>query len=89
LTDAARGHGWQPTWPAAAGMFGIPIDRILAGPGIAVLGFAVGPPSGSDHRPVTATISLPGGAAGASGTERSQPAAAAGDDAADGPTRRR
>ncbi len=53
LTDSARGRGLQNTWyrlPILAG--GLPIDHILTGPGVKVLTRKIGPPIGSDHRPV-------------------------------------
>lgn len=45
------------TWPSGLpAPLRIPIDHILAGPGRAVVAREVGPPIGSDHRPVMAWI---------------------------------
>lgn len=64
----AEGLGWRratglaPTWPAVLGgeigIFGIPIDHVLASPEWALQGSALGPSLGSDHLPVVARLSL-------------------------------
>lgn len=57
LHDAAQGHGYVGTWPAALpSWFGIPIDVCLIDPSLAAVAYAVGPLLGSDHRPVVATL---------------------------------
>lgn len=45
-----------PTWPAALGSFGIPIDHILVSRNLTVRKIATGPDIGSDHRPLIAEI---------------------------------
>ncbi|QQS11517.1 MAG: endonuclease/exonuclease/phosphatase family protein [Rhodospirillales bacterium] len=47
---------WGGTWPWFLGPFAVSIDHILAGGGCAVVERRVGPPVGSDHRPVHATV---------------------------------
>jgi endonuclease/exonuclease/phosphatase (EEP) superfamily protein YafD len=57
LRDSARGRGAGGTWMRESGVFSIPIDHILyRGDGLGCRGRAVGPPLGSDHRPVVAEI---------------------------------
>jgi endonuclease/exonuclease/phosphatase (EEP) superfamily protein YafD len=48
--------GWQPTWPHAA--WGIPIDAVWTHGPWQLTERAVGPPIGSDHRPVRASLVL-------------------------------
>jgi endonuclease/exonuclease/phosphatase (EEP) superfamily protein YafD len=61
-----RFGGWRGTWPAnrwwRPPLFRI--DHILAGPGISVRSGRAGRARGSDHRPVTAVLSLPAAARG-------------------------
>lgn len=52
LRDSARGHGWQPTWPARNPLFWVPIDHALHSDEIVILDRTVGPAVGSDHRPL-------------------------------------
>lgn len=52
LRWAARGAGWQPTWPTFLPVGGIEIDHAFVSSGIAVRRFARGPNIGSDHRPI-------------------------------------
>ncbi len=58
LHNARRGHGIGATWPAI-GPLGVPIDHILASPGVRLRNFRVLPGIGSDHLPVTAEFSAP------------------------------
>lgn len=55
-----RASGLAPTWPSfAAGLFGIPIDHVLASWHWRLLGHERGPDIGSDHLPVLAHLALP------------------------------
>lgn len=56
LRNARQGHGIGPTWPAL-GPFGVPIDHVLASPGVHLKNFRVLPGIGSDHFPVIAEFS--------------------------------
>jgi endonuclease/exonuclease/phosphatase (EEP) superfamily protein YafD len=56
LVDSAEGHGIWPTWNTRLFIAQIPIDHVLVGGPVAVLGRAVGPDVGSDHLPVTARL---------------------------------
>lgn len=59
--DAAAtvGDGWSPTWPAGRRFPPeITIDHVLAGPGVRIVGFAVRPIPGSDHRAVIAELAI-------------------------------
>jgi endonuclease/exonuclease/phosphatase (EEP) superfamily protein YafD len=58
LRNARAGYGIGATWPAL-GPFGVPIDHILASPGVRLRNFRVLPGIGSDHFPVTAEFSAP------------------------------
>jgi endonuclease/exonuclease/phosphatase (EEP) superfamily protein YafD len=58
LHNARAGHGIGATWPAI-GPLGVPIDHILASPGVRLRNFRVLPGIGSDHLPVTAEFSAP------------------------------
>lgn len=67
LRDARRGFGRCPTWfpfgesalRTGFGSLGLDIDRLYVSPEIDVREFMVGPPLGSDHRPIVASIALP------------------------------
>lgn len=64
LTESAgfAGRSWSPaSWPVWLGPFGVPIDHVLVTPPARVLSLESGPRSGSDHRPVLATVALPPG----------------------------
>ena len=50
--------GFRPSWPAALGPIGLPIDHIAARAGAVVEDIAVLDADGSDHRPLLATVSL-------------------------------
>ena len=53
LSNSSLGHGLNPSWyPLSTRLIAIPIDHMLVGSGITVLGRSVGPFVGSDHRPV-------------------------------------
>jgi len=58
LSDSAAGHPLTGTWFARNPLLGLPIDHILAGPGIKVLDYHVGADVGSDHFPVIASLAL-------------------------------
>lgn len=58
LRTAISGRREAPTWPDWARPFGIRIDHVLVN-GLDVCSVAVGPASGSDHRPVTADLRVP------------------------------
>ena len=52
LSNARRGFGIAPTWPAWLYPGRIPIDHVLVSEDIAVTDFAAGPNIGSDHLPI-------------------------------------
>lgn len=56
LINAREGHGIAPTWPAI-GPFGVPIDHVLATPGVELREFRVLDGIGSDHLPIFAEFS--------------------------------
>ena len=60
LHDTADGYGFQPTWKPFHNfnldLLGIPIDHILTSSDLIATDYAVGPNLGSDHRPVTVTL---------------------------------
>jgi endonuclease/exonuclease/phosphatase (EEP) superfamily protein YafD len=56
LRDVMQGRGWQPTWRAGFWPLALRIDHILVSPGLCVEAAEVGPPIGSDHRPVVARL---------------------------------
>lgn len=56
LRDALYGRGWQPTWLAGFWPLALRIDHVLVSPGLCVEHAQVGPPTGSDHRPVVARL---------------------------------
>lgn len=51
----ARANNLNATWPAFLGPFGIAIDHVLVSDGM-MLRTEYGPPNGSDHRPLIATV---------------------------------
>ncbi|MBM3643154.1 MAG: endonuclease/exonuclease/phosphatase family protein [Alphaproteobacteria bacterium] len=64
LRDAIRGPQERPhppfaTWPTRAGAWGIAIDHVLVGPGLATSEVRRGPDIGSDHFPVIVDLRLP------------------------------
>jgi endonuclease/exonuclease/phosphatase (EEP) superfamily protein YafD len=58
LHNARAGYGIGATWPAI-GPLGVPIDHILASPGVRLRNFRVLSGIGSDHLPVAAEFSAP------------------------------
>ena len=56
LQDVMRGRGWSPTWLAGFWPLALRIDHVLVSSGLCVERAEVGPPIGSDHRPVVATL---------------------------------
>jgi len=58
LQDSRQGFGVQPTWPTTMPWLMIPLDHVLASAGIRILRRTVGPPVGSDHRPVMVDFTL-------------------------------
>jgi endonuclease/exonuclease/phosphatase (EEP) superfamily protein YafD len=52
MRDGRCGSGVQPSWPALPWLFRIPIDHTLVSADIHVVHRELGPPIGSDHRPV-------------------------------------
>jgi endonuclease/exonuclease/phosphatase (EEP) superfamily protein YafD len=58
LSDARRGFGLQPTWPADYPPLAVPFDHVLVSPGVVVREFDRGPATGSDHFPVYADFTL-------------------------------
>jgi endonuclease/exonuclease/phosphatase (EEP) superfamily protein YafD len=65
LLRASGGFGFLTTWPDRVGtvsvpsLLGIQIDHCFVDPTIAVLGCAVGPSIGSDHRPLVVDLVVP------------------------------
>lgn len=60
LRDGAAGFGWQASWPARLGPFGIPIDHALLTDGLRVKSFRTGENIGSDHRPLILDFGIEG-----------------------------
>ena len=59
-TDLTPPREPVPTWPAAAGNFGVPIDHVLLRGGVRLVSFAPwGASLGSDHRGIVAGLALP------------------------------
>jgi endonuclease/exonuclease/phosphatase (EEP) superfamily protein YafD len=58
LSDSAIGRGVAPTWFSRLLPFGLPIDQVLLGPDVAVVGRHVGADVGSDHLPVIADLAF-------------------------------
>lgn len=69
LRDTRHGFGWQPTWPDYQAeakslplaplwpwLLRIPLDHVFVSPSVEVLDRRVGPPIGSDHRPLLLTL---------------------------------
>lgn len=56
LRDSRVGHGQHPTWPAALGPLGLPLDHVLTSPELVATRRGVGASVGSDHRPVFAEL---------------------------------
>ncbi len=58
LRDSGAHEVLRPTWPAALGVFGIPLDHCLVGPGVRLHARRIGPRVGSDHRPLIVEFGL-------------------------------
>ncbi len=58
LHDGDAGNRLLPTWPTRLGWLGIPIDHCFATGDLRIVSKRVGPPLGSDHRPILVGISL-------------------------------
>ena len=56
LEDSARGHGWQPTWPARMPWMWIPIDHCLISADLVTLDRRIGGFVGSDHYALTVDV---------------------------------
>ena len=56
LIDSQQRHGIQPSWPAALGRLGLPIDHVLHSGELTTLERELGPSFGSDHRMVHARL---------------------------------
>ena len=56
LRDVMRGAGWRPTWLAGFWPLALRIDHVLVSSSLCVEHAEVGPPIGSDHRPVVARL---------------------------------
>lgn len=58
ISNARKGFGVLPTWPAMYAPFMVPIDHILYGEGIVMTGCWTGESFGSDHLPLIADFRL-------------------------------
>ena len=56
MVEARRGHGFLPTWPVGAPVFGIPIDHVYLPSGWVSLDCRTGPDIGSDHYPLVCDL---------------------------------
>jgi len=56
LSDALQGRGWRPTWLAGFWPLALRIDHVLVSPSLCVEAVTVGPPVGSDHRPLAVLL---------------------------------
>ncbi|QDV36118.1 endonuclease/exonuclease/phosphatase family protein [Tautonia plasticadhaerens] len=63
LRDSRLGFGRQPSWPVDL-PYRIPIDHAFVSPGLAVVDRRLGPPIGSDHRPLLVELAPAGAGAG-------------------------
>jgi endonuclease/exonuclease/phosphatase (EEP) superfamily protein YafD len=59
LRDAYAGRAWRPTWQARFWPLALPLDHVLVSRGVCLQSAEIGPPVGSDHRPVRVTLQLP------------------------------
>lgn len=71
LRDSRQGFGVQPSWPVNYPLFLIPLDHVLASPGILIRSRWIGPPFGSDHLPVSIEFSFNSRSHGSAGKTRS------------------
>jgi endonuclease/exonuclease/phosphatase (EEP) superfamily protein YafD len=60
LRDVMQGVRWRPTWMAGFWPLSLRIDHVLVSSGVCVEQAEVGPPIGSDHRPVVARLRFQG-----------------------------
>ncbi len=60
LHDSRRGFGIEPTWPDLPWPLRTPIDHCLVTPDVRIIDRRVGPPTGSDHRPIMVDFALGG-----------------------------
>lgn len=58
LTNAARGRGYQATWPVGLGFLKIPIDHCLVSTGLRVRQMRTGSDIGSDHFPIIVDVAF-------------------------------
>jgi endonuclease/exonuclease/phosphatase (EEP) superfamily protein YafD len=58
LRDSRLGFGVQPTWPTHQPLLSVPIDHLLVSSQIKVHNRKIGPPIGSDHRPILLDFSI-------------------------------
>ena len=56
LRDVMHGRGWRPTWLSGFWPLALRIDHVLVSSGLCVEHAELGPPIGSDHRPVVARL---------------------------------
>jgi endonuclease/exonuclease/phosphatase (EEP) superfamily protein YafD len=62
LQQARQGFGVVGSWPTFFGPVRTPIDHVLVTPDIGVVNFRLGPPVGSDHRPLVVDLHISSGA---------------------------
>ena len=58
LRDSRLGYGVEPSWPWFPLPLRIPLDHCLVSPEIAIANRRIGPPIGSDHRPLLVDFSF-------------------------------
>ena len=58
LTNAARGRGYQATWPVGLGFLKIPIDHCIVSTGLRVRQMRTGKDIGSDHFPIIVDVAF-------------------------------
>jgi endonuclease/exonuclease/phosphatase (EEP) superfamily protein YafD len=56
LLNSMNGFGWQPTYPAGAGLLMLPIDHLLHSGHLTTVDRSTGPDLGSDHLPLIVTV---------------------------------
>jgi endonuclease/exonuclease/phosphatase (EEP) superfamily protein YafD len=56
LVNSMSGFGWQPTYPAGAGLLMLPIDHLLHSSHLTTVERSTGPDLGSDHLPLIVTV---------------------------------
>ena len=56
LANSMNGFGWQPTYPAGAGLLMLPIDHLLHSSHLTTVERSTGPDLGSDHLPLIVTV---------------------------------